>query len=337
MAAGTTGSDKTRNVMIKRLISGTRDIFDSLASLSGWMLALLPAALGFTAYLILHAVYLPVKVPMLVFKADLGSALAVLGVVISLPILAWVSAYDLAKKKGERALLTERAEHTAERRRFLRRLDHELKNPLTGLRAALANLAGTEDARESTRIRADAQLQAERLSRLVGDLRKLAELEERPIEHSRVNLAEVLEETVQAACSHPAYSRRAVRMVVSHVPWPLSPVTGDRDLLGLVFYNLIENALKYSGPAETVEVRAADDGRWVTVEVADTGPGISSEDLPRLFEELYRGSNARGIEGSGLGLALVRRVIDRHGGQISIRSRQDGVRGTVVTVRLLQK
>jgi signal transduction histidine kinase len=70
------------------------------------------------------------------------------------------------------------------------------------------------------------------------------------------------------------------------------------------------------------------------VEIADTGPGIPAEELPRIFEELYRGSNARGSEGSGLGLALVRRVVERHGGRISVRSRRDGVQGTVFIVSL---
>ena len=322
--------------LIKRFQAGLQDAIDALAGLGPWLLAMLPVVAGGMAYLVLHATYLPIQVPVLVFKADLGSALVVAGAIVSIPLLAWVAAYRLAGEKGQKQLVYEQSEHMAERRRFLRRLDHELKNPLTGLRAALANLAGTEDARERAHIRADAQVQAERLSRLVSDLRKLAELEERPLERTRVNLEEVLEEAVQAACGLPAYQRRAVRLVVSQVPWPLSPVTGDRDLLELAFYNLVENALKYSGPGDAMEVRAADDGRWVTVEVADNGPGIAAEDLPRLFEELYRGANARGVEGSGLGLALVRRVIDRHGGQIFIRSRQDGIHGTVVTVRLLQ-
>jgi two-component system OmpR family sensor kinase len=180
----------------------------------------------------------------------------------------------------------------------------------------------------------DAELQTQRLSRLIADLRKLAELEERPLELDQVDLAEVLDEIVAAVCGLPQYARRAVGLVIPRVPWPLSPVTGDRDLLGLAFYNLVENALKYSGPSDAVEVRAVEDGRWVIVEVADSGPGIAAEDLPRIFEELYRGANARGLEGSGLGLPLVRRVIERHEGDITVRSRQGGQKGTVFRVRL---
>jgi two-component system OmpR family sensor kinase len=253
------------------------------------------------------------------------------------------------------------------RRRFIRRLDHELKNPLTGLRAALANLGaldgiaqtdlgrsldetapsvssrgrpagGDEDAahapQDTPQSLQDAERQTERLSRLVADLRKLAELEERPLELAPVDLAEVLEEVVAAVRGLPQYTRRPVGLVIPRVPWPLPQVNGDRDLLGLALYNLVENALKYSGPGDAVEVRAVEDWRWVIVEVADGGPGIAGEDLPRIFEELFRGANARGLEGSGLGLSLVRLVIERHGGDISVRSRQAGQKGTVFRVRL---
>jgi two-component system, OmpR family, sensor kinase len=300
------------------------------------------------------------EVPLLVFKADIGSAVAVVGALISLVLVAWVLGWAFERRQGIQRWNAEKIIQEDSRRRFLRRLDHEMKNPLTGLKAALANLEmhiknghnhgidGATDILAETRpsaVRqnendsarralADSNLQIERLTRLVGDLRKLAELEERPLETSQVDLAEVLEETVEAVCSLPYYSRRPVNLVIPRVPWPLPAVTGDRDLLQLAFYNLLENALKYSGAEAMVEIRAVEDGRRVMVEVADSGPGIPGEDLPRIFEELFRGSNARGLEGSGLGLALVRRIIDRHGGEINVRSRQGNQKGTVFRVSL---
>jgi two-component system OmpR family sensor kinase len=99
-------------------------------------------------------------------------------------------------------------------------------------------------------------------------------------------------------------------------------------------YNLVENALKFTSGNEAVEVRVLEDGKAIVVEVADSGPGIPSEELSKIFEELYRGINARGVEGSGLGLALVQRIVELHGGQIQVRSSQDNPRGTVFTVRL---
>ena len=94
----------------------------------------------------------------------------------------------------------------------------------------------------------------------------------------------------------------------------------------------MDNAFKFSRPEDTIEIRAYEDGSAVVVEVADTGPGISEDELPHLGEELYRGSAARGIEGSGLGLALVQAIIARHQGTVAIRSRLG--QGTVVTLRL---
>jgi two-component system OmpR family sensor kinase len=107
---------------------------------------------------------------------------------------------------------------------------------------------------------------------------------------------------------------------------------GDWDLLFLAAYNLLDNALKFTRPGDTVEVRASEAGAFVTTEVADTGPGIPAEELPRVWEELYRGRGARGIPGSGLGLSLVRAVVERHGGQVTMRSRAG--QGTVVRIRL---
>jgi two-component system, OmpR family, sensor kinase len=299
------------------------------------LIALLPVLLGLGAYFILHIVFPPV--PVLVFRADYGSALAVMGAVGSLMLLMGVGGWLVSAWLCQQRLEQSRRADEDSRRRFLRQLDHELKNPLTGLRAALANLGQTgslDNDPAQQRALADSRHQVGRLSRLVADLRKLAELEERPLESAPVDLSAVLEEAVEAALLLPQYQGRQVNQVISQVPWPLPQITGDRDLLSLVFYNLIENALKYSAPQDAVEVRAAEDGRWLNVEVADSGTGIAGEDLPRIFEELYRGTNARGLEGSGLGLALVRRVVERHGGEVSVRSRQAGRKGTVFRVRL---
>lgn len=121
-------------------------------------------------------------------------------------------------------------------------------------------------------------------------------------------------------------------MSIPQAPWPLPLVSGDPDLLLLVIHNLIDNALKFTRPGETIEVRAFEDANSVVVEVADTGPGIPEEELPYVWQELYRGAAARGVPGSGLGLALARAIVDRHGGKVSLRSRAG--QGTVVSIRL---
>jgi len=273
-------------------------------------------------------------VPVLVFKIDVGMIAFVAGVIITLFFLSFYAGSLLVERQSQRTLERSLKEAELGRRRFLRRLDHEIKNPLTGLRAALVNLQETRSAEERQRAANNARRAVDRLSRLLADLRKLSDLEERSLENLPVNVPELLQDMVEAACSLPAYGQREVNLLISRVPSPFPTVKGDRDLLGVAMYNLVENALKFTSESESVEVRALEDGRTIVVEVADSGPGIPAEDLSNIFEELYRGSNARGVDGSGLGLALVRRIVALHGGEIDVRSQQEEPRGTVFTVRL---
>ena len=226
-----------------------------------------------------------------------------------------------------------RAEEAESRRRFLQRLDHELKNPLTIIRLGIVNLQqrAEQTAEQAASLERIGQ-QVQRLGRLIVDLRWLAELEARGIERQPVNLQAVLTEVIEMAEEIPAYAPRAVDLNVQQVPWPVAPVWGDRDLLMVVFRNLIDNALKYTADGDRVEVRAFDDGQAAVVEIADTGPGIAEGEIAHIFEELYRGENARAVSGSGLGLALVQRIVTLHDGAINVRSRVG--RGTVMAVRL---
>ena len=220
------------------------------------------------------------------------------------------------------------------RRNFMRRLDHEIKNPLTGLRAALVNLKEEQTEEQRQRAVGNANRAVERLIRLLTDLRKLSDLEERAIERLPVDVPELLDDVVTAARVIPMYEGREINLLIPKVPSPFPTITGDRDLLLLAVYNLVENALKFTSGNESVEVRAMEDGRAVVIEVADTGMGIPPEDVASIFEELYRGSNARSTEGSGLGLALVNRIASLHGGGVGVRSSQIEPRGTVFTLRL---
>jgi len=292
----------------------------------------LPFILGALTSVIAQSFFLPV--PLLVFKIDVGMVAFVFGVFISLLWAAFALGIGRKERQVQRTL--EESQRSAEesRRRFLRRLDHEIKNPLTALRTALVNVRECEAEDERQRATENAGRAVERLIRLLADLRKLSDLGARPLERLPVNVPELLREMVDAAQSLPAYEGREVNLLISKVPSPFPPVTGDRDLLSLAVYNLVENALKFTSGNEAVEVRALEDGKAIVIEVADSGPGISSDELSKIFEELYRGANARGIEGSGLGLALVQRIVELHSGQIEVRSRQDDPRGTVFTLRL---
>jgi two-component system, OmpR family, sensor kinase len=296
------------------------------------VLILLPLSIGALVSFLAQGIWDPV--PLMVFKIDAAMVAFVTGVVLTLFFgVAYLNGW-IKERRAQKTIEQSLQESEQGRQRFIRRLDHEIKNPLTGLRAALVNLQESQDSAERQMASENANRAVERLTRLLNDLRKLSDLEERSIERMPVDIPELLDDVVDAARTIPAYRGRNVSLFISRVPAPLPPVRGDRDLLSLAVYNLVENALKYSSQNDSVEVRAMEDGKAVVVEVADSGGGIASEDLSRIFEELYRGSNARTTEGSGLGLALVNRIISLHGGQIHVRSRQNGPRGTVFTVRL---
>jgi two-component system OmpR family sensor kinase len=300
-----------------------------------WPAGLIPAGIGLGLALWLQS--REAQPPLLHAYADLGTLLLLAGLLLSAAILWPAGLWELARRRQERAVAAERAAAAAAHRRFVGRLEHELKNPLTAMRAGLANVASELQAApggetEQQEALATVVGQAERLGRLAADLRKLAEVEAQPLERTAVDVADLLEEVVDAARQKPAAAERRLALSLPRAPWPLPPVAGDRDLLFLAIYNLLDNALKFTRGGDTVEVRAAEDGAAVVVEVADTGAGVPAEELPHLFEELYRGQGARGIEGSGLGLALVRAIIERHGGRVAVRSRPG--QGSVFSLRL---
>src|SRR5699024_1488472 len=141
---------------------------------------------------------------------------------------------------------------------------------------------------------------------------------------------------VEDASTAPGAEDRMIVATVARAPWRLPDVAGEEDLLLTAILNLLGNALKYSSPAEVVELRAneqiIDGHRWVVVEVADTGSGIPLAEQEAVWDELSRGSRVRAVAGSGMGLSLVRAIVTRHGGSVQLLS-QEGV-GTSVRMVL---
>lgn len=228
----------------------------------------------------------------------------------------------------------------AKRNRMLIRLDHELKNPLTALRTSAATIR--EVARQGGSIAEvepaakQVDLSSRRVARLLADLRKLADVETRIIEYSRVDLDRLIHQAVEDASTAPGAEDRMIVATVARAPWRLPDVAGEEDLLLTAILNLLGNALKYSSQAEVVELRAneqiIDNHRWVVVEVADTGSGIPISEQDQVWDELSRGSRVRAVAGSGMGLSLVRSIVARHGGSVQLFS-QEGV-GTSVRMVL---
>ncbi|WP_158895119.1 sensor histidine kinase [Amycolatopsis anabasis] len=225
------------------------------------------------------------------------------------------------------------AESQERQRRLVADAGHELRTPLTSLRTNLELLlsASRSDApslseQDRADIEADIKAQLDELTQLIGDLVELARQDEPRAEYERVELIEVVERALDRA------RRRAgeIEFDVSLQPWVL---TGDSNALERAVLNLLDNAVKFSPDGSTVRVRMYPLGDGTTViEVADSGPGIAEEDLPRVFDRFYRSSEARTLPGSGLGLAIVKQAAERHGGAAYAGRAPGG--GALMTIRL---
>ncbi len=205
------------------------------------------------------------------------------------------------------------AELTASRRRLIARLDHEIKNPIQGIRAALAD-------EPSERQHASIDAQSRRLTSLLSDLRKIGEVEHTQLEVTQIDPSTLVHDAIETAREIPGASERTIRESLPTAPRPLPPIRGDEDLLFLCLVNVLSNAVKYSEPGDAIEVRGRQLDAAIMIEVADTGRGIAEEDIPLVWEELGRASEVRGIEGSGLGLPMVKSIIERHGGTAALTS-----------------
>jgi len=294
------------------------------------LLSALPVALGGLLTLFFWRGWL--HNPIVFARADLGSILGIGGLLLAAMVGVEWKRWRRSERKRKNLVNLFQAQSAGERHEFLRRLDHELKNPLMAMRAGLANLNGTKLDEPQHEIIESVETQTLRLSRLLADLRKLAELEIRPLDCAPVELSELLQEVVMVSQERSDADERHITLTLPQAPWPLPPVPGDHDLLFVLFHNLLDNAIKFTQPGNMIELRAFEDGSSVVVEVADTGPGIPEEEVPLVWDELYRGENARGVPGSGIGLALVRAITERHAGWVSVRSRLG--QGTVFTIHL---
>lgn len=211
---------------------------------------------------------------------------------------------------------------------FVANASHELRTPLAALSGFIDTLLGParDDPDARQKFLQIMQEQAKRMARLIDDLLSLSRIElnahVRP--ETPVDLVGIVRQVVD---SLQMLARERQVEVILKVPDRLI-VTGDRDELIRLFVNLLENALKYGGAGKRVEITASpahpEDGRSAeaVVAVRDFGPGIAPEHLPRLTERFYRidVGHSRTEGGTGLGLALVKHILNRHRGQLTIES-----------------
>ncbi|KAA2237443.1 ATP-binding protein [Salinarimonas soli] len=219
---------------------------------------------------------------------------------------------------------------------FIANASHELRTPLASLLGFIETLQGParNDAAARERFLEIMRQQARRMTRLIDDLLSLSRIELRahvPPE-TPVDMGDIVRQMIDTLAPLAAENGAEIALAIAEGPFALR---GDRDELLRVVENLVENAIKYgaSGGRIAVDLRRDDRGR-ILLAVADSGPGIAPEHLPRLTERFYRVDTAtsRAKGGTGLGLAIVKHILNRHGGHLAIRSRPG--EGAAFTVTL---
>lgn len=230
--------------------------------------------------------------------------------------------------------LTERILIDRVRTDFVANISHELKTPIGALSILAESIRGElSDGDEVLRRLADRMIdETQRVSRIIDDLLELASIEFVGMSRRReVDVAQILREVVARFVDAAAAKSVNLNLILDDDGLP---VAVDPRQLATAVGNLVENAIKYTDPHGSVTVEGKLSGGWLTIIVHDTGIGIPTEHIDRVFERFYRvdDARARSTGGTGLGLAIVRHVATNHGGEVNVRSREG--EGSTFTLRI---
>ena len=236
-----------------------------------------------------------------------SSVLGLLGASMGLLVLATRRAQRLAKQQME----------------FVAAVSHELRTPLAVIRSAAENLADGV-VHDEARIRRYGELmrtEGRRLTDMVEQILEFAGIQsgQRGFALGPVGLGPLVSDIVSASAS---LIETAGLVVEFDIPDDLPPVLGDEPSLRRVFQNLIDNAIKYGAGGQSIRISGRQSAGEVSVTVADRGIGIDAADHTRIFEPFYRAGDvvAAQVQGAGLGLSLVQRIVAAHGGRVTVKS-----------------
>jgi two-component system phosphate regulon sensor histidine kinase PhoR len=248
----------------------------------------------------------------------------------------WLEFQGMPYGEGQLVLLvrdvTRQAQLETMRKDFVANASHELRSPLTVIAGYLETLAGEPDLPADLRPPVlEMRRQSERMTAIIADLLELSRLEasDEQVAGSEIDVTALL-----AVLARDLKTRDGKRHEVEVRVESGDRLRADEGLLHSAFWNLVDNASKYTPAGGRITLRWWVDEDGGHFSVADTGPGIPAEHLPRLTERFYRvdAGRTRDAGGSGLGLAIVRHVLQRHGGELSIRSEEG--QGSVFTCHL---
>lgn len=218
---------------------------------------------------------------------------------------------------------------------FVSTVSHEFKSPLTSIRQLAEMLQAGRVASEEHRQRYYNVLleQSERLSLLIDNILDFAKMEEGKKEFDfeatdMCALLEALVSTIQQQVSHEGFTLQ------TEIDTNMPSIQADRSAITQAITNLVDNAIKYSGEARKIYVRGFTEDEYLIIAVQDFGIGIKPEEVDRVFDRFYRGGDelTRAVKGSGLGLTLVKQIVESHHGSINVKSEPD--KGSTFSIKL---
>jgi signal transduction histidine kinase len=317
-------------LLVGMVIAGSGAMFISSHDLSILLTMVLFAAVLAVGFSLRAAVPLARRVEQLrlgtarLAKGDLGAKVKVKG---HDELAALAEDFNRMAAALEQAKMHEREADEA-RRDLVAAVSHDLRTPLASARALIEAVADgiVDDPATRARYLASANSELAKLGRLVDDLFELARIDAGVLrlELEETSLRDLVSDTLSSF--GPEAERRGVKLV-GEIASDVDPVLANPSKLQRVLYNLVSNALRHTPADGTVFLRAEPEEDVVRVEVADTGEGIATEDLPRVFERSFRGERSRNSletrddSGAGLGLAIARGLVEAHGGKIDVASR----------------
>jgi two-component system phosphate regulon sensor histidine kinase PhoR len=218
------------------------------------------------------------------------------------------------------------------RRDFVANVSHELRTPLASIRAMAETLqdGALRDESVADQFLGTMVTEVQRLTRISEDLLILSDAESRTPETAPFSLSELMKKVLTRF--RPQAEKVSIKLL-GRIP-PRLKVEANHDQIEQVLVNLVDNAIKYTPSGGRVELAAEPQAHCIAVHVKDTGIGIQSRDLPRIFERFYRVDKARSRQsgGTGLGLSIVKHIVESHGGQLTVASEFN--RGSTFTFTL---
>ena len=313
--AGLTESNQTQLVGFEQAVN--QRALDQLRSYSGWSLLALFATSMLIGWYVSGLVLRPIgritSVARDIQATDLSRRIELGGPADELRDLG--NTFDQMLDRLDQAF--------EDQRQFIQETSHELRNPLAVIRTNLDVVlndpkANLEEFRFSGEV---ANRAAVRMSALVDDLLLLAHHERRDVDREPIFLSQVVSETIEDFSAFAKKNNVSLTLEMSSE----IKVIGDAAALRRALANLLSNAIRITGSEKTggqIKVVGGQDTDQVWVSVEDNGPGLSTEDIERVFQRFWKGnvSEAKESGRSGLGLAIVRQIVEGHGGQVTVRS-----------------